>query len=399
MGFDIKAAVDGIAAVVSQYYPFSARRPGAAAAVRQQPRPRRHPQGADRQLAAHAAGLHRHRAVAGLRLHHLRRPEKFHQRAAAVGVHLVRHPGRDADRRLADRRELRRRHEPARIRRPAHAPGRRQRRRAARRGLRRPRLLLGSAPVQRRQPDQHRPQGGRVQVRRRIDLFPPRAGAVRHAGLRLPAWRRPLHPLRAEPAPDRQECRAVGDVPGLHVGLGVLLLRLAFQRHLPGRAAQARRRDPHHQPDRRRRLRHRRADAEAPDRGSRAAVRHRGLEGLRQAAREPRPGRAGRAGRDREILRAADGGAPPRHRPAAGAHRHLAERAGRPRRQEDLAGRGAVAAEGRAPGPRRRVRRAQVRARRQGQGDRRQARGGAGRGSRRRRHPQAGQGARSTASA
>ncbi len=178
-----------------------------------------------------------------------------------------------------------------------------------------------------------------------VHVLPAGAGARRHAGVRLPARRRHFHALRAEPAPDRQECRAVGDVPGLHGGLGVLLLQLPLQRDLPVRGAQARRRDPHHQPDRRRRLRHRRADPEAPDRGGRAPVRYRGLEGLRQAAGEPRPGRPGRAGRDREILRAADGGAPPRHRPAAGAHRHRAERAGGPGRQEGVAGRGAVPAQ------------------------------------------------------
>ena len=155
MGFDIKAAVDGIVAFASQNYPFILAGLGAARAVRQgNPHPPRHREGADRQLAAHAARLHRHRAVAGLRLHDLRRPAQFHQRAAAVGVHLVRHPGRDADRRLADRRELRRRHEPAHRGRPAPAAGRCQRRHAARRGVRRHRLLLGAAPVRRRQPDQ-----------------------------------------------------------------------------------------------------------------------------------------------------------------------------------------------------------------------------------------------------
>ena len=119
------------------------RRLGAARAVQQQPHPPRHREGADRQLAADAACLHRHRPVACLRLHDLRRPAQFHQRAAAVRPHLLRHPGRDADRGLADRRELRHRHEPARRGRPAPAPGRCQRRHAARRGLRRPRLLLG----------------------------------------------------------------------------------------------------------------------------------------------------------------------------------------------------------------------------------------------------------------
>ena len=120
MGFDIKAAVDGIVAVVSQYYPFLLAglvllllfgnhriRDGIHKALTEQ-------------LAAHAARLHRHRAVAGLGLYHLRRAAQFHQRAAAVGIHLVRHPGGDADRRLAHRRELRRRHEPARLGRPAH---------------------------------------------------------------------------------------------------------------------------------------------------------------------------------------------------------------------------------------------------------------------------------------
>ena len=116
----------------------------------------RHRKSADGQLAADAARLHRHRAVAGLRLHDLRRPAQFHQRAAAVRIHLVRHPGRDADRGLADRREFCRRHEPAHGGRPAHAAGRCQRRHAARRGVRRPRLLLDAPPVRRGEPHQHR---------------------------------------------------------------------------------------------------------------------------------------------------------------------------------------------------------------------------------------------------
>ena len=167
---------------------------------------------------------------------------------------------------------------------------------------------------------------------------------------------------------------------------------LALQCHLSHGRPQACRRDPHHQPDRRRRRRHRRADAEAPDRGSRAAVRYRGLEGLRQAAGWSCPRRAGRAGRDRELFRPEDGGAPPRHRPAAGAHHHGPGRAGGPGRQEGVAHRGAFPAEGRAAGPCRRVRPPPERARRQGQGDRRQARGGNGRGPRRRGHDEAGQG-------
>ena len=156
--------------------------------------------------------------------------------------------------------------------RPARAAGRRQRRHAARRGVRRPRLLLDARTSTTpssltKQPALKADWGGSPTS---SVYFLLALVLVAHARLRLPARRRHLHALRAEPAPDRQECRAVGDVPGLHGGLGVLLLRLALQRHLPGRAAQARRRDPHHQPDRRRRRRHRRADAEAPDRGGRA---------------------------------------------------------------------------------------------------------------------------------
>ena len=56
-------------------------------------------------------------------------------------------------------------------------------------------------------------------------------------------------------------------------------------------------------------------------RGGRAAVRGRRLEGLRRAARQAGARGEGRAGRDREVLRREDGGAPARHRRAAGAHR------------------------------------------------------------------------------
>ena len=75
------------------------------------------------QLAAGAARGDRGRALPCLRLHDLRRPAQFHLRAAAVRSHRLRHPGRDADRRLADRRELRHRHEPA-ARRAARASAR-----------------------------------------------------------------------------------------------------------------------------------------------------------------------------------------------------------------------------------------------------------------------------------
>jgi hypothetical protein len=61
-------------------------------------------------------------------------------------------------------------------------------------------------------------------------------------------------------------------------------------------------------------------------------------------------GLAGCAGRDREVLRAADGGPAPRHQPTAGAHRHLAERPGRPCQQEDLADRRAVRLKAERPG-------------------------------------------------
>ena len=87
------------------------------------------------------------------------------------------------------------------------------------------------------EPDQYRRQGRHGPVRRRVGLLPALARAAGDARLRLPARRRHLDAVRAEPAPDRQERRAVGDVHGLHGGLGVLLLQLAFQCHLPGRVS------------------------------------------------------------------------------------------------------------------------------------------------------------------
>ena len=284
-GFDVKVVLDGISRFRHPKLPARFGRRGASRSVQQSrhfcAHPQRHREGADRQLAADPVGFHRHRTVSCIRLHHLRRPAKFHAGAAAFGGHLVRHPGRDADRRLADRRELRHRHEPAHGGRQTPAARRCHRRHAARHRLRRHRLLLGAEPVQRRQHDQAGGPAGRLdQVYRRLGVFPAGDGAGRHDRLRLPPRRRHRYALRPELPPDHQEFRAVGDVPGLDGGLGVLLVRLALQRHLPGRAAQARRRDPHHQPDRQRRLRCWRPDAEAADRGSRGPVRDRGLEGL-----------------------------------------------------------------------------------------------------------------------
>ena len=48
MGFDIKAAVDGIAAIVSQYYPFILAGLVLLLLFGSKRRPRQHPQGADR---------------------------------------------------------------------------------------------------------------------------------------------------------------------------------------------------------------------------------------------------------------------------------------------------------------------------------------------------------------
>ena len=168
------------------------------------------------QLAARAAGRHRHRPVARLRLHHLRRPAQFHLRAAAFHPDRLRHPGRDADRGVADRRELRHRHEPAQRfgQRPHRA--RSHRRHAARRGAGRPGVLLAAQSIQRRRFHAGLRAGRRLgPVRRRRALFPDCRRAGRRHRLQLPARRRHLHAVRAERAPDRQERGVVGDVPGL----------------------------------------------------------------------------------------------------------------------------------------------------------------------------------------
>ncbi len=65
-------------------------------------------------------------------------------------------------------------------------------------------------------------------------------------------------PLRAGAAHHGQELDAVGDVPRLHVDLGVLLLRQPLQRRLPEGAARARLRAARHQSGLGHRRRHRR---------------------------------------------------------------------------------------------------------------------------------------------
>ena len=126
MGLDIKAAMDGIVAVVSQNYPYllagllllllfgsNRVRDGIYKALTD-----------SWQLTLLAStGIALSLASAYTTFDGLR---NFTERAAAFGIYILRHSGRDADRRLAHRRELCRRHEPARCRRPAHAPGRRQ---------------------------------------------------------------------------------------------------------------------------------------------------------------------------------------------------------------------------------------------------------------------------------
>ena len=240
------------------------------------------------QLAAGAAGRHGHRPLAGLRLHHLRRPEQFHLRAAAVGAHRLRHPGRDADRGLADRRELRHRHEPAQS--PAQGRQPRTRPSSAWRSAWRWSASCstgrwsGSTPSasQGAAVQGFAPTGGGSPTSRSIS---PSRCCWWPSSPSIPARRRHLGALRAERAHHRPQRRAVGDVPGLDGGLGVLLLRLALQRHISRRAAQARGRDAHPEPGRPRGRRHRRAGAEGAARGGGAAVRDRWLEGLRRAAR------------------------------------------------------------------------------------------------------------------
>ena len=124
--------------------------------------------------------------------------------------------------------------------------------------------------------------------------------------LRLPARRRHLHALRAERAPDRQECRAVGDVPGLDGAprCSSPSTPTSTPSSRPSSESAPPRSAPLNQiggvvADIGER------DAEAADRGGRAPVRDRRLEGLRQAADQARPRRRRGAGRDREVLRAA----------------------------------------------------------------------------------------------
>ena len=75
------------------------------------------------QLASGAARRHRPRALGRLGLHHLGRHAPLHRRCRALGHDHVRHPRRDADHRLAHRRELRDRHEPADCAKPARLDG------------------------------------------------------------------------------------------------------------------------------------------------------------------------------------------------------------------------------------------------------------------------------------
>ena len=177
MGFDVVAFVNGI---WQSQYGLLALLSGAPVRCPLgfrllQPAVQDHRRDDVQQLAARAAGRHRHRPVARLRLHDLRRPAQFHLRAAAFGPDRLRHPGRDADRGLADRRELRHRHEPAqRLGQRPHG-ARSHRRHAARRGARRPRLLLAAQSIQRRRLHAGLRAGRRLgPVRRRRALFPAR---------------------------------------------------------------------------------------------------------------------------------------------------------------------------------------------------------------------------------
>ena len=171
---------------------------------------------------------------------------------------------------------------------PAH--GRCHRRHAAGRGVRRHRLLLGAAPVQRRQPDQAAGlQADWIKVadvsvyfllvmvlvgmiafgfRRGGDISTPYVQSVRLIVKNSVLWVMFLASMAASvffsfdshfnaifPAEQRKraaEIRTTSQIGGVVV-------------------------------------RHRRDHPEAADRGSRGAVQHRRLEGLRQAAGEPRP--------------------------------------------------------------------------------------------------------------
>ena len=194
-----------------------------------------------RQLAAGAAGRRGNRALARLRLHHLRRPAQLHVRAAALGARRLRHPGGDADRLLADRRELRHRHGPQGRAPRRHECARGNAGRGLWRGPCRPRLLLGAQPLRRHRPygrcRRRPPTAGRLAARGRCGaLFPDGSGPARAHRSRREARRRHRPLLRAGRPPHRRQRGAVGDAARVHGRLGALLLRFPLQCDLPRRA-------------------------------------------------------------------------------------------------------------------------------------------------------------------
>ena len=259
------------------------------------------------QLAAGAAGLHRHRALARLRLHHLRRPAQFHLRAPALGSHRLRHPGRDADRGVAHRRELRHRHEPAHRRR-AKASRRAKPSSAccsAWRWSASPSTgcSTNTAPSASRGPPACRPTGAGSPTSRSIscsrsrwsrviafnfrrggDISTPYVQSVRLIAKNAVLWVMFLASMAssvffsfdshfnaifsAEQRKRAAEIRTLNQVGRVVADIGERTQKAQLER-------------------------------------GRAPVRDRRLEGLRHAARQARPAGAGVAGRDREVLRPA----------------------------------------------------------------------------------------------
>ena len=197
-------------------------------------------------------------------------------------------------------------------------------------------------------------------------------------------------PLRAEPAPDRQECRAVGDVSGLDGGLGVLLLRLALQRHLPGRADASA--PPRSAPPTRsagivadigaQDHRH------APYRGGDLLFNSEGWSAYDKQLGELANAAQASHGRDRAVLHTTSSRIAIARSIAARTHRHRAIEPGGPRQQKNLAHRRIGRTGGPKAGACRRIRREKERARRSSERGRCQARRGDGGGPRGRGHRQ-----------
>ena len=106
-GFDVKAALDALLAFIGQNYILLLtalcllilfRRTGVFARVRDAIEKALFDNWQLTLLASTGIALS---LASGL--HHLRRPAQFHPRAAAVLGDRLRHPGRDADRGVADR--------------------------------------------------------------------------------------------------------------------------------------------------------------------------------------------------------------------------------------------------------------------------------------------------------